>query len=225
MSAGVSGKCSVAPGGSQQQLWLQASWWGRQWTYYASLAGWLWICCCRKTRHCCRLYWRRLAHSGCILGHRARIGRQSVAAQLPKRRELGHCFEQMRGSCGPQHCRWHFCSLNRGGRDPLSNRLGVCHGASVPQRNFTSNIQIGSSSYGHLVHMACVTQSQGHHGRKGKGFCRTLTWGLWRLGYVHVVCHMASSKIESRVALGKGGAAQLLLGSTPQRCVRSWLVL
>ena len=159
------------------------------------------------------------------MGHHARIGRQSVAAQLPKRRELGHCFEQMRGSCGSQHCRWHFCSLNRGGRDPLSNRLGVCHGASVPQRNFTSNIQIGSSSYGHLVHMACVTQPQGHHGRKCMGFCRTLTWGLWRLGDVHVVCHMASSKIESRVALGKGGAAQLLLGSTPKRCVRSWLVL
>ena len=159
------------------------------------------------------------------MGHHARIGRQSVAAQLPKRRELGHCFEQMRGSCGSQHCRWHFCSLNRGGRDPLSNRLGVCHGASVPQRNFTPNIQIGSSSYGHLVHMACVTQSPGHHGGKGKGFCRTLTWGLWHLGDVHVVCHMSPSKIESRVAVGKGGAAQLLLGSTPQRCVRSWLVL
>ena len=149
------------------------------------------------------------------MGHHARIGRQSVAAQLPKRRELRRCFEQMRGICGSQHSRLHFCSLNRGGRDPLSNHLGVCHGASMPQRNFTSNTQIGSSSYGHLVHMACVTQSPGHPGGKCKGFCRKLTWGVWHLGDVHVVFHMSPSKTESRVALGNGIAAQLLLGSTP----------
>ena len=177
--------------------------------------GWLWICCCTKTTHCCRLSWRRLAHGGCILCHHARIGRQSVAAQLPKRRELGPCFEQMRGSCGSQHCRWHFCSLNRGGRDPLSNRLGVCHGASVPQRNFTSNIQIGSSSNGHLVHMACVTQSQGHHGRKGKGFLSNADLGL--VASRRCKCRVPHGVVQDRIKSGpwKGWRRTTIAGQYP----------
>lgn len=107
----------------------------------------------------------------------------------------------------------------------MSNRLGVHRGVSVPRSSSTLHSRIGSTSVGRLAHTACVTQSLDPPGRRCRVFIRTQTWGRWHLGHVHVLFHMVGSKDRSRVALGKGSCAPVLLGSTPRRCARHWLLL
>ena len=80
-----------------------------------------------------------------------------------------------------------------------------------------------STTSGHLVHTACVTQSPGLRGKKCKDSFRMLTWGNWHAEDVSVFA-MVGSKDKSRAAHGMGSGAQPLLGSTLCRCVRRWLL-
>ena len=154
--------------------------------------------------------------------HHALFGLQLAAGQLPERRKLGHCFEHKRRSFGFSHYSLRSCSLNMGGRGPLSNRRDVRHGGFVAQSNSMLRVQIGSTTSGHLVHTACVTQSPGLRGKKCKYSFRMLTWGNWHAEDVSVFA-MVGSKDKSKAAHGMGSGAQPLLGSTLCRCVRRWL--
>ena len=183
------------------------------------------MCCYRTTKHCCRLSFRRPVLGGCTWRPHALFGLRSVAGQLVDCQKVGHACGHVRRNCGLSHCSLRSCSLSRGGRDPLSNHLGVHHGVSVPRSSSTLHSQIGSIFVGRLACTVCVTQTLELPGRRCRFFFRTRTWGRWHLGRVNVVIDMVGSKDRSRTALAKGSGAQLSLGSTLCRCARHWLLL
>ena len=138
---------------------------------------WQWAPCCRTSRHCCRLSWRRLARGGCIVHHHALVGLRLVVGRLRKSQKCGQGFEHVRRRCGSARYTLRSCSHGTEGEAPLSNRLDVHHGGSDPRRNSTLHSQIGSTLAGHLAPTACVAQSRGPW--KCKGFSRTMSWDLW----------------------------------------------